>query len=439
MSKMLKLKRCILVMLSLVLLIGVLAGVMAQAKREKKVFVLPDTSSAETSTSRYSQYYEATKISGKRLTTEGFVKVLENDTLELWLREEIASIRVVDKRSGYVWGELATDEVDDLNTYWSFMANSLFTIEYYDQNNTSYQLSMGDPSFSNTYTPDDDADVLLCEADSYDIGLYVRFTVSLHEDHISLEMDSSYLDEYDPNFVLSKMYFLPFFGCTPHGEMDGYIFVPDGSGALMRFDKNTVHTSSYNAKLYGPDGGIDTLNTVNDLMAKRTDDYLVEPFRATVPVYGIVHGDEQYAAMTVVEGGLEYATMKASLASVITPYNWVGSIFEFRQLYSQPVSKSSSIIRPQKDRNNFNPKFSIYLLSGDEASYNGMALKYRSILEEDGTLADTAKTHDEIPLRLEVLGSDVKQGFIFNGVQRFTSTDEALDMQKKLIETEYEF
>lgn len=436
MSKMLKIKRGLLVILSVVLVIGLLAAVGAQAKRERKTFTMPNTSSAEINTSRYTQYYEAAAISGNRLTTEGFVKMVENDSMELWLREESASIRVVDKKSGYVWGELAGDSVDDLNDYWAAMANSIFTIEYYDKNNTSYQLSMSDEGFVNTYEADDDADTLYCTSDCYDIGLYFEFQIALKEDHLEAEVIEGTIDEYDlENYMFSKLYLLPFFGCTPHGEMDGYIFIPDGSGALMRYDANTLHTSNYNAKLYGPDGGIDTLNQVNDLMAKRTDDYLVDTYRATIPVFGIVHGDEQYAAMTVIDGGKEYASIRAALAGVITPYNWAAAIFEYRQLYSQPVSKSNSIIRPQENLNKFNAKISIYLLSGEEASYNGMALKYRSILEEDGTLSDVAKAYEEqVPLRLEVLGSDVKQGFIFNGVQTFTTTDQALQMQTALAE-----
>lgn len=433
MSKMLKVKRGLLVILSLVLVIGLLASVAVQAKRERKTFVLPDTSAAETSTNRYAQYSEAAEIAVDRLNTEGFEKKLENDAMELWFREEISSIRILDKKSGYVWGELPADTVENLNEYWSEMANSIFTLEYYDQNNTSYQISMSDDRFENTYSYDDEEDVMTCVADCYDIGVAVTFEILLKEDHLEAKVVENGIEEYDPAYMLSKLYLLPFFGCTAQGEMDGYIFVPDGSGALMRFDPNSVYNSNYSAKLYGKDGGIDSLNEVNDLMAKRTDDYLVDTFRATIPVYGIVHGAEQYAAMTVVNSGREFATIQASLASLITPYNWATTVFEYRQLYSQPVSKSNSIIRPQAEINDFNPRISIYLLSGDDASYNGMALKYRSILEENGTLDDVAKVYEEqIPLRLEVLGSDVKSGFIFNSVQTFTTTDEALEMQKAL-------
>lgn len=433
MSKLLKCKRALLAILSVVLVVCLFAAMAVQAKRERKEFVLPDTSSAEVQTNRYAQYKEAAQLAGNRLTTEGFEKVLENDNLELWLRKEIAAIRVVDKQSGYVWGELETDTVDNLNEYWTLKANSMFTVEYYDKNNTSYQLSMGDEGFSNTYEFDTEANVMTCVADSYDIGLAVTFEVALKDDHLEMEIVEGGIEEYDENYMLSKIFLLPFFGCTKHGEMDGYIFVPDGSGALMRFDPNTVFTSYYLEKLYGKDGSVDTINEITDLMAKRTDDYLVDTHNATVPVFGIVHGAEQYAAMTVVESGNEYASIQASLASSITPYNWVSSIFEYRQLYSQPVSKSNSIIRPQEEINEFVPRISVYLMSGDDASYNGMALKYREMLEADGTLEAAAKTYDEqVPLRLEVLGSDVKKGFIFNGTQTFTSAEEALEIQKAL-------
>lgn len=426
-------KRALLVVLSLVLVIGLLAGVTVGAKREKKTFVLPDTSSAETSTNRYTQVSTAAKLAGCLLNTEGFKKVVENDSMELWFREEIDSIRIIDKKSGYVWGELAGDTDENLNDYWAAMANSILTLEYYDENNTAYQMSLSDERFSCDYAFDDAKDVLSCTAYAENIGVEISFEIALFDDHFDAYVLEDSVYEDMPEVKLSKLYLLPFFGCTAQKAMDGYIFIPDGSGALMRFDNNTLHSARYSAKVYGPDAGIDTLNEVNDLIAKRTDDYLVDAFRATIPVYGIVHGAEQYAAMTVISDGVEYATIQASLAATNVPYNYVTTVFEYRQLYSQPVSKSNSIIRPQAEINDFDPRISVYLMSGDEANYNGMALKYRGMLEEEGVLGDVAAVYEEqIPLRLEVLGSDIKEGFIFNSVQTFTTTDQALDMQKSL-------
>ncbi len=428
-------KRVLLVVLSLVLVIGLLAGVAVSAKRDRKTFVLPDTSSAETSTNRYAQMSQAAQLAGCLLTTDGFTKVVENDSYELWFREEIDSIRIVDKQSGYIWGELTGDTVEKLNEFWSVMANSILTIEYYDSGNSSYQLSLSDDRFEREYSFDDEADTLSCTAYATHVGIEISFEIALFDDHFDAYVVEDSVYEDDPEFKLSKLYLLPFFGCTEQKTMDGYIFVPDGSGALMRFDATTVHSNRYSAKVYGLDAGIDTLNEVNDLVAKRTDDYLVDVFRATIPVYGIVHGAEQYAAMTVIEDGVEHATIQATLAAANMPYNYVNTVFEYRQLYSQPVSKSNSIIRPQPQINDFSPRISIYLLSGAEASYSGMALKYREMLEEDGTLGDVATVYEEqIPLRLEVVGADVKSGFFFNSVQTFTNTKEALSMQTTLSE-----
>lgn len=429
-------KRALYVVLSIVLVLSVLAGVAASAKREKKKFVLPDTSSAETSTNRYTQVSEAATLAGCHLNTEGFVKVVENDNLELWFREEIDSIRVVDKKSGYVWGELEADSNENLNDYWAARVNSILTLEYYfteDNNNNADQISLSDENFTCEYTFDDDKDILHCKAYAENIGIELSFEIALFEDHFDAYIvEDSIYEDFD-NYKLAKLWLLPFFGCTEYQSMDGYIFVPDGSGALMRFDNSTLYTTGFSAKVYGADAGIDNLNEVNDLLAKRTDDYLVDTFNVTVPVFGMVHGAEQYAAMTVIEDGVEYATIEAYLAAANMPYNYVTSCFEYRQIYAQPVSKSNTINRPQAKRNDFDPRISIYLMSGDEANYSGMAVKYRGMLEEKGILGDLAAAYDkQVPMRLEVLGADVKEGFIFNSVQTFTNTNQALEMQKSL-------
>ena len=55
MSKMLKLKRGLLAMVSLVLVVALVTSIGAVAKRERKEFVKPDPSFAETGTNRYAQ------------------------------------------------------------------------------------------------------------------------------------------------------------------------------------------------------------------------------------------------------------------------------------------------------------------------------------------------------------------------------------------------
>ena len=204
-------KQKLTVILTVLTVLGLLMSLNGQAKREKVTFTLPDTSAAEANTNRFTQYSTAAAVSVNRLNTDGFEKALENSAMELWLRRESASIRVVDKNSGYIWGELPADTVDNLNDYWLSMANSMLTLEYFDANNTAYQISLSDDRFEVTYEFDQENASMYCFAECYDIGIDIAFTISLAEDHLEIAAVKDSLDEYDVN-KLSKLYFLPFFG-----------------------------------------------------------------------------------------------------------------------------------------------------------------------------------------------------------------------------------
>ena len=78
------------------------------------------------------------------------------------------------------------------------------------------------------------------------------------------------------------------------------------------------------------------------------------------------------------------------------------------------------------------PSVSYHFLSGDAADYSGMAVKYRSLLQES-TLKDKQERADAaVPLRLAVLAADVKSGKLFNHYVRMTSVSEAAEMCRTL-------
>lgn len=414
---------------ALVLSAALICAITVSARRNKISFVLPDTSTAETSTNRYAMYSEAAECSVNRLTTAGFEKKLENGSVELWLSEEEASLRVLDKKSGYVWGSPVSGADPNLNDTWNAFANSIATIEYIDEFDTFYQVSLSDSQVEKSFSVDKNTVAIDMNCTEIDISL--AFQIKLTDDGFEISVVKDSLKETGENKI-AKLYLVPFFGSTLKAETDGYFFVPDGSGALIRFDANTDYETSYSAKIYGNDIGIDQSSDVTDLLAKRPNDYLVDSFSATIPVYGVVHGNEQYAAMTVVEQDEEYAIIEASLAGEVIPYNRITAYFEYRQMYNQPVSKSNSVYQPQSKANDITPKISVHLLSGDEASYNGMALKYRSILEKDGILSKRNATVQDIPLRLEVVAAEIKEGFLFNSTKTLTTVSQTEKIRSQL-------
>ena len=361
-----------------------------------------------------------------RLDLEGFVKKLDNGIIEVWFREEIYGLRFVVKETGYIWGSLEGDKQDGenrLNERWTNMANSFCTFEYFDDKGAATTVSVSDSKVSKNMQWSADGFVCDMNFTTADISLSVKMT--LVDDHVRFEA-LDYPVENDPSYLAKSLYFLPFLGTVPQAEIPGYMFVPDGPGALIRFRDNAQYVSTFGKKVYGKDFGIDLSSDVMSLGAQRPDDYLVAEPQVLMPVYGIAHGFEQNAFFARVEQGAEYAYLVANVAGTTTNFNWAAARFEYRQLYIQPINRTGSGIQaPQKLTNILTPAISFYFLTGADADYVGMAQLYKGILKAENVIAASDKVNSSTPLRVDLLGSDVKQGFLVNTNTPFTTISQA--------------
>jgi len=362
-----------------------------------------------------------------RLNLEGYVKMLENDNLQIWYREAICGIRIVVKETGYIWGSLESDKQEGenrLNERWSAMANSFCTFEFFDARGALNTVSASDTKNVNTnmqWTSDGfTCDMYFTKAE---ISLSVKMT--LNKDSIRFETLGQPVEE-NPDYLAKSIYFLPFLGTVPNAEIPGYMFLPDGPGALIRFRDNAQYVSTFSKKVYGKDYGIDSTSDVMSLGSQRPDDYLVAEPQVLMPVYGIAHGTEQNAFFARIEQGAEYTYILGNVAGTTTNFNWAAARFEYRQLYMQPVNRTGTGIQsPQKVANILNPSISFYFLTGKDADYVGMAQLYKDILKSENIITATGKTNAETPLRVDLLGSDVKQGFLSNTNTPFTTVEQA--------------
>lgn len=396
----------------------------AEVGRGSKPFLPPDTTTAEIGSNRHT-HAESGETVANVLTTEGFQKKLENNALEIWFRDATAGIRVVDKRSGYVWGTLADDRDSELNDRWNTMAQSLVTLEYFDDSRNQKTLSLTDDSVFPEYAWQ--GNVLRCRVESLEDGIAFAFTMTLEEDSLVFALDKGSLKETGPNKVKS-LYFAPFLGCALSDTVNGYLLVPDGPGALIRFAAETRYVKPYEARIYGPDTSVDTLVQSGDLKTTRTNDYMTEAQQATMPVYGIVHGAGQNALMGAAESGAEYAAVLAYPAGVLTPYHWATIRFDYRTLYTEPTSQDGSgIEKIQQEANPVSPRLRLTFFHGEEADYSGMAVAYRERLEHSGALG-SERVDAQIPLQLNVVGADVKKGFLFKNLSVLTTAGEAEEM-----------
>lgn len=410
------------------LLVMVYISYSAAPSAQNKEWVLPsETAWAEVNSIRHTHVEKGVKVQNT-LTTSGYEKKLENKRLEVWFNNDTASIRVVDKASGYIWGTLPEDDTDDMNERWEMMANSVITVEYYDSQRNQNNLSLSAPAVKANYNWRDNS--LLCDMESDEIGLSLSFSMELQNDSLVFSVKRESIKETG-EYKIKSLYFVPFLGCTREDSIDGYIFVPDGPGALIRFNKPLQYVKPYEGRIYGLDYGVDTAVQSGDLKTTRTNDYITDEEQASIPVYGIVHGAGQNAMMGIVEEGAEYGTILAYPSGVVTPYNWAGVRFDYRCLYNEPISQDGSgIEKIQEKANDVSPKLRLIFLTGDKADYSGMAVTYRNKLLEEGRLKKE-RLDLQIPLHLNIVGADVKKDLIFKRLEVLTTSNQA----KQIVET----
>lgn len=350
---------------------------------------------------------------------EGYTLVAENDKLALYIKEEIAGIRVVNKQSGYVWGALENEDPESLNNTWSAFAQSVVSISYMDSTGAIKQMGAGDKKadckfqyFENGFT---------CQADfGSKVGIRLEAKVTLEDDHIAFSVDDSTIVE-DGEYFLASVYFVPFMGSTEEDQTDGYLFVPDGSGALLRYQNAAKYLKSYSGRVYGIDHAIDTLNELNDLASNRPVEFLKEGNTVTMPVYGLTLGVNQEAILGRVAKGDSYAYINASPAGQTIPFNWVCASFLYRQVYSQPISKNGAGVPVvQSKANKVNPLVEVYFLSGEDANYSGMARAYAEVLRSEGVLQNNLPDNGP-KVALDFIAADVEEGMLMNSTKEVTS------------------
>ena len=138
----------------------------------------------------------------------------------------------------------------------------------------------------------------------------------------------------DSELQLTKITVLPAFGAADR-QADGYIFLPDGSGALTYLNHTKTNTSNFSAPVYGEEH---TLPSGTEAEEKNT---AVSP-DVYMPVFGMKNGDEAFLA--IIEQGDALAEVTAQTGSENFTTNIVYA--DFRMSYAQnPPPKRSAPVR----------------------------------------------------------------------------------------------
>jgi len=331
----------------------------------------------------------------------------ENDLFQLYVDSSTLAFKLLDKRSGYVWNS-GIDELiegDRLNNSWQAFARSGISIEYLDARAINRRISIANADHTLDVTPIEQgisAQVTFLE---YDITIVV--ILQLEADGVRVEVPFESIYEGSSDFRLGRIYVYPFLGAARGSTIPGYMFVPDGTGSLIQFADSTRAENMFYGRYYGPDLGM--------IATQPYDDRTTTPYPISFPVFGMVHGEDQNAFLSVIEEGAAYGEVQVHPAGIITNFNFLYNAFVYNETYFQATNRSGAgVTTVQGQPNAFDAVLHYRFLTGDEANYVGMARSYQQYLIERDLLHRHDDSSPDIGIRLEFLGGDKEEVLFWN-------------------------
>ncbi|MRS03372.1 hypothetical protein EG832_09145, partial [bacterium] len=354
-----------------------------------------------------------------------FELAAENQTFRLFFNKTTMAFKVVDKRSGYVWHSNLDEKADGdrLNRTWTAFSDSGISIDYLDVKAQSKRNSITNaPNTIEVKSIDQGVESTVTFTDpSISLSVILR----LEDTGLSIEVPFTSIHENNPEFKLGALYVYPFLGATREDQVPGYMFVPDGSGSLIRFQAATLAKNMYYGRYYGDDLGM--------LEALPWDPFVNRPYRISIPVYGMVHGYKQNGYISIVEKGASYGEVQVHPAGVITNFNFIYSAFLYNESYFQATNRSGAgVTTLQQKTNEFDIKIHYRFLTGDDSDYVGMARSYQRYLVDRGDLHKADTPVGDISVKLEFLGGEMEKVLFWKRLIPMTTVNQMSDILKGL-------
>jgi len=227
-----------------------------------------------------------------------------------------------------------------------------------------------------------------------------KITVSftLDKGELVVTLPAGQIEYDDSAYVLGRIYLLEFFGAG-RSENSGYVFVPDGSGALINFNTNASKPVAQTIlPVYGEDVTFTNIWYRDNIRSA-----------ARFPVFGLreTRDDGDRAWFAIIEDGEAMADIVVQSGQFFSGYETVSPALHYRRELLVNLAGGGSGVGGSFrfiDRNNFRGDWVIryVFLTGGEADYNGMARAYRRNLIGRGIIKPLENPNPAI--HLDVLG-----------------------------------
>ena len=420
----------IVIIIVCVLTLGIIIVVNATKNEEHHSFTITDTIDPSTNFFTNKENEEKVEEILEPAAPTNFTEVAQNANLILYVNKKNMAIAVYDKLAKYMWYSSYPDISSVATT--SEAQKGLVSgviVEFYDSTNanlstvTKYSSETKDCEM----TFDFNEVGFTCHLNYKTSGIRFDVKVAIDGNKLNAYADLNTLveEKYQSiarktpfEYKLASIALFPYFGSANY-SINGYSFIPDGSGALIRFTDKTYDTA-YIKRIYGNDEGI-----TPSVQA----DYLKNLNNITLPIYGINHGYNQAAFLAEVTSGYGSAELNAY------PYMYSNialnrTFFRFiaRETFNIKMATSTTgsirVINSNVYEKEYNVKYTF--LNNDSANYNGMAKAYK----ENFAFKYTSKA----TLKLDTLAQDYKPGLLGKSYIELTKYEDLQAIVKDLLQ-----
>ncbi len=306
--------------------------------------------------------------------------IAENSNLKLEWDDAAKGIVLTDKKTGLKYSSSPGDGEPKLDEYGMPIKkhpalNSAVTVKYldYETNIVSDALSYTGAVQNGRVRCAKGKDSLLVEFYFDEPGFMIPVQYILKENSVQIRINPKNITEGENRVVSVSV--APFFCSAENDSKDTYLFVPSGSGALVRPVTLSAQGTQYSSQVYGYDSTIEAISKPTNTESVR------------LPVYGARFSAEQGICAIITEGA-ESASIDVSAGASAYGYSAVYATFNIRgytghiaSLFSGGTKVSSTVF--SKNRISSSVAVDYFPLSGEKANYSGMADVYRDHLKKE--------------------------------------------------------
>ncbi len=241
------------------------------------------------------------------------------------------------------------------------------------------------------YTQEDyDIDQQLVAGSSQNNGPVFNVTVNYRLEDGDLLVEVPYSEiRYRADYPITYITVLPMFGAAGVEE-EGFMMIPEGGGALIRYNNGKLNQNSYYANMYGWDYGSERKEAVSET-------------ENAFPVFGMTGNGGSF--ICVMEGASSYGGVQADISLRYNSYNWVCA--KYNVLHSDQYNVSAKTARLVYMFEKEMPEDTIVQRYRfvDSDDYADMAVAYGEYLRQRDPDFAARQASEAMPVSVELLGA----------------------------------